>query len=818
MKNILMLFTLSLAFFTLALPTYAAQTINMATLGNVNVRIDGAAASDKLGNYGIETADINQNGIPDLLLTVQSGSYSGRTTVSSTYVIFDNILSTLSGTANTLDLSNTANWNIRYVGAVTGDSASYYPVTVSDIDGNGKNDLLISHLNADHGGVSNRGAVYYINDSLIDDYSGTGNVVDLATTTNFTTKYLGAAASDNFGGSIGATEDFDNDGKKDLLIAAANTDYNSRANSGSAYVIYNSLIDDYSGTGNIVNIDTNTNYSIRFDGAVAGNLIYSYLIPGTGDIDTDGKDDILLTSPYADYGGTDTGSIYLIYNSIIDDYSGTGNTVDLSSATKYNVRIDGSTDNAATFGYSVSSFVDINGDSSNDLMIADSATGYNSRNYSGSVYILYRSLLATLTGTGNTLDLATSTSYNIRFDGSDADSYFGYDNWAFDYNSDGLIDIIAENCCVDNSIFIIYNSLFSSLTGTGNTINMATESNYSIKYTGPANNQFDVVYTNVDLNGDGKIDIINNDALADNNSRANSGSNYIIYNFPHSFTNTNAYPTSNSIIYKGTISATNSTTNISGVQYQVNSNSLTSGWSSCTADDGSFNSTSEAYTCQTGALSNGSHTIYIRSYDTNTSYTARSRFGTKTVVIGDVKGVASSDSKPQIDRASDGENNSKVASAVGDSSTNGQNVKTIIDSRTFNFDAFLSSQNMDPKTFAAGKVGLMKVKIGGVVYWQVSNLQDIWYKAYPPAGSDKSPAKIVQSLQKKLSILSLSYLEGNLIPPGRPKARLNAKSFKLAYSANGITWRLLPTSVVDTKNRTVSALTKIGGYYMIVSR
>ncbi len=808
-----------------ATPTaHAAQTIDMTSLSNINIRIDGASANDKLGNYDFHANDLNQNDIPDLIITVPLGTYSGRTSVAITYIIYDNLISSLTGTGNTIDLSNSSNWNIRYVGTVTGDSASYYAVAASDLSGNGENDLIISHYAGDHGGTSNRGAVYYIKDDLLDDYTGTGNTVDLATTTNFTTKYIGASAGDYFGSSIGVDQDFDNDGKKDLFIVAAHASNNSRSNSGSAYMILNTLIDDYAGTGNIVSMGTSTNYNTRFDGASAGFELYSYLIPGDGDIDDDEKDDVFLSSPNASYSGT--GSLYLIYNTILDDYTGTGNTLDLSQSSKYNVRINGATNDGYTLGFSVTNFVDLNNDSQNDLMIADSATSYNSKSYSGSIYVLYHSLLSSLTGTGNSLDLSSSSSYNLRIDGSDANSYFGYDNWAADYNADGLMDIIADNCCVENSVFIIYNSIFSSFTGTGNTLNLATSTNYSIRYTGPTNNQFDVIYTNVDLNSDGKVDIINNDALADNNSRANSGSNYIIYNFPHTVSQTTATRTDATATIVGSVSATNSTTSISGVQYQIDSNSPSGTWTSCTASDGSFNSTSESFTCTTSSAptTDGTHTIYIRSYDSNTSYTAQSHYLSYAYTIGSSSpssGNSSSSSSstnfsPQIPQESSAVG--VTAWATGDSFTAGQTVLTIIEPYTFNFNAFLSSIYVEPKSLFSGKNGFISFKSGKGTYWQIGKVQQIWYKAYPPLGSDKEPARIIPELQKKQSIVALSYSEADLIPPGKPKSKFNSKVLKIAFSVDGKTWKILPTSVVDTKNYTVAALHKIGGYYVIAGR
>ena len=41
-------------------------------------------------------------------------------------------------------------------------------------------------------------------------------------------------------------------------------------------------------------------------------------------------------------------------------------------------------------------------------------------------------------------------------------------------------------------------------------------------------------------------------------------------------------------------------------------------WSNCTADDGTFDESTEAFTCTvTVALSAGSHTMYVRSTDSN---------------------------------------------------------------------------------------------------------------------------------------------------------------------------------------------------------
>ena len=57
--------------------------------------------------------------------------------------------------------------------------------------------------------------------------------------------------------------------------------------------------------------------------------------------------------------------------------------------------------------------------------------------------------------------------------------------------------------------------------------------------------------------------------------------------------------------------ATDTQSNISSVEYRVDSGS----WTAATASDGAFDSLSEGYTFTTSALSNGAHTVYVRATD-----------------------------------------------------------------------------------------------------------------------------------------------------------------------------------------------------------
>ena len=185
---------------------------------------------------------------------------------------------------------------------------------------------------------------------------------------------------------------------------------------------------------------------------------------------------------------------------------------------------------------------------------------------------------------------------------------------------------------------------------------------------------------------------------------------------------------------------------------------------------------------------------------------------------------------------------SGVFQPVKDSYTGGQEISVIVEQGTFDNDAYLSAIATEPSSstgiltnlltgtlvptspfsignaiVAGGDGGVLGIKQACGIAWQVGEIQQMWYKTYPPKGTDKAPAIIIPDLQKKQSIIALSYNPRDLTPPGQPNKRFNSKKLSLARSIDGITWKILPTSVVDQENGTVAALDKVGGFYMIVS-
>ena len=403
------------------------NTLDLNSSTSYNVRIDGPAANG--GVFQVETQDINNDGTVDLLISGDAMDQNSRANSGSAYVLYNSIISGFTGTGNTLDLNTSTSYNLRIDGAVAGDRTGTY-LGLTDIDQNSKLDLFLSAW-----AFGGQGATYLIKDSILDDYTTTGNTIDLATTSNFNVRWDGGSAI-SFGlGTPVKFGDLDSDDKQDLVFGSSYTDYNSRADSGSSWIVFSTLIDDYVGTGNVVNISTSANYNVRIDGSVAGNSLHHTPI---GKIDTSGDDNLFLY----EFPSLESGSIYMIGNSELSAFSATtGNTLDLANTSHYNLKI---TSAGSDWPFSIA-LDDYTNDSYNDLVVGANYADQNSRAESGSTYILSGSNLnAYLSSTGNTLNIASASDYIYRIDGAVAADYTPYKYTSGDFNDDGVLDSVVS--------------------------------------------------------------------------------------------------------------------------------------------------------------------------------------------------------------------------------------------------------------------------------------------------------------------------------------------------------------------------------------
>ncbi len=397
------------------------DAVDLASLGGRGFRIDGATASTNVGSAVAGAGDVNGDGFDDVLLGVAKATNNGRLGSGSSYVVY--------GSQNpaALDLASLGSRGFRIDGAVADDKSGTAVAGGGDINGDGRDDIIIGAPGASNNSRDTSGSTFVV----YGDSSPTN--VDLAALGAGGFRVDGAALGDASGLAVAQAGDINTDGYTDVAIGSIYASNNARTYSGSTYLVYGAA------AGATVDLASLGSKGFRVDGAGANNQS-GWSVAGAGDTNGDGRDDLVIGAISAGNNGrTGSGSGYVVYG------RSAPTNVDLIALGNRGFRIDGAVA-GDTLGVSVAGAGDLNGDGLDEILLGATTADNNGRVDSGSTFVVV--------GDANRgqVDLATTADSHFRIDGAAADDLSGRSvSGAGDLNGDGADDVIIGVRAADNN-------------------------------------------------------------------------------------------------------------------------------------------------------------------------------------------------------------------------------------------------------------------------------------------------------------------------------------------------------------------------------
>jgi len=254
-------------------------------------------------------------------------------------------------------------------GPILVDDDRFYPVTnIDDLDGDGVNDIAVGAYRDDNGGID-RGAVHII---FLNADGSPKNIVEInSSTLNGPTLF----DRDTFGNSVANIGDLDGDGVNDIAVSAIidGTAAVGDRGEGAIYIIF---LNSDGSPKNTVKIDKST-----INGPILDNDSFGSSVTNIGDLDGDGVTDIVVGASGDDEGGTNRGTVHIIF---LNSDGSPKSTSEINSSTPNGPNL---ADNDG-FGGSVSNMGDLDGDGISDIVVGaagDDAGGTNR----GTVHIIF---------------------------------------------------------------------------------------------------------------------------------------------------------------------------------------------------------------------------------------------------------------------------------------------------------------------------------------------------------------------------------------------------------------------------------------------
>ncbi len=236
--------------------------------------LTGESDDDMVADVVQPAGDVNGDGVEDLVVGASQADWRG-TEAGAAYLVLGPVTDSLS----------LADADRRFGGETIHDLAGWGLAAGGDVDGDGRDDLLIG---APQGETAAMGAAYLVLDAA--------SSTDSMGLENADWVLRGLARGDQAGMAVELSADLNADGLHDLVVGAPAAD-----DTGALYVLFGSETP----AGSLADAD------VTLLGEASGDEAGTAAVH-VGDVDFDGHQDLLVGAPGNDEAGTDAGSAYLL--------------------------------------------------------------------------------------------------------------------------------------------------------------------------------------------------------------------------------------------------------------------------------------------------------------------------------------------------------------------------------------------------------------------------------------------------------------------------------------------------------------------------
>ena len=252
----------------------------------------GVLAGDNAGQSVAGAGDFNGDGIDDVIVGAPNASPGGVSAAGSSYVVF--------GAATPPDpaclcielkeILTPLGRGFRIDGPAANANSGISVAGAGDVNGDGRDDVIIGAPGASPGGATGAGSSYVVFGSA----SPAANVALATLTPAQGFRIDGADASDDSGRSVAGAGDVDGDGFDDVIVGAHLADVRLRtAARGAAYVVRGSA-----SPVNVALASLAPPAGFRIVGAAAFDILGG-AVAGAGDVNGDGRDDVIVGATFA---------------------------------------------------------------------------------------------------------------------------------------------------------------------------------------------------------------------------------------------------------------------------------------------------------------------------------------------------------------------------------------------------------------------------------------------------------------------------------------------------------------------------------------